>query len=643
MPPIVYSEIVVSGLYLGSGTSRGNVFSRIDGATSAPLYGVEGGFIGLGNSGFEQALFLRYTLAIPKGATIRRARFVATPVFQPTAPSGFFRVGVLRFDGRWNADGEWGFREAVTGYPDSSFMPRPTEQASDAILAGRLVDDVFLGTVNYKVGEVFSAVPFGIGDAAYAPLYQLPLAAAVQAWIDSADYTPSPRTGEDISLGQIAFVFDPYLVGAPPESLILFAEESTTAFDGVRLEVEWEFAPLEGQVVARAELFETVSGRAALFETVSVAAGLLEIVSARAALIEDTAPGITQPDLLVLGEVGIIGIFDPSIEYDPSPAKRELWLTYTSATTTAPPSAERLSTHLAKSTDAGATWTFRATVFPSTADDLILLQGGPVPGFWHYETSTMLRDASDPDTERRWKVLAFRIFWRAFDGTRLPPYSWLSLKTAPEPEGPWSTEELHIGSGNVPDPYNIQTHKFDVLDRVLERHITFGEPALLERAGIVYLLCTGLRATGSTGLYLFRSLDHLASWQFVRQVTTVLDYRGIGTLVCDGSELFEIGTRTFLLLAWRDPYSLLYAGTKLFEFEDFEAGVLRRDSLGALLVLDSRPTLPQINSGSHGGGQAGYHPQATACGVLQSQIAFVDSQLPRWARIHATRWNPIGD
>lgn len=144
----------------------------------------------------------------------------------------------------------------------------------------------------------------------------------------------------------------------------------------------------------------------------------------------------------VEGETIKSGIFDPSVEYDSAGVG---WLTYSWVDWPM-----YVETHLARSTDQGAHWSFVEKLSTSAAETN---KDGEV--VWRYETSTLVYDASD-EPSRRWKYLAQRIptpTASCSDGTcEAPRASWRPSMT--------SCESQSRGSSTIDEPSYVQLSKF---------------------------------------------------------------------------------------------------------------------------------------------------------------------------------------
>jgi len=190
----------------------------------------------------EWVIFLRYDLsdispALPSGATITRAFFNLTSASAATTQGvfGAFRVGHLERDGRWDISGSgWSSPQYPSGV--STNFPFPTDPNSDAIHAGILLDDKWLGSVFYLAHSAGTVIDFG--DEDYLPSIILnaeranPVAHALER--DRTSHGNTPRS---------AFVLDPYLVPTGLVEGFIVEMEDNDFTAGIRLILEYDQNP----------------------------------------------------------------------------------------------------------------------------------------------------------------------------------------------------------------------------------------------------------------------------------------------------------------------------------------------------------------------------------------------------------------
>jgi hypothetical protein len=338
------------------------------------------------------------------------------------------------------------------------------------------------------------------------------------------------------------------------------------------------------------------------------------------------------PELNISGDVVANGIYDPSVEYDSEGTTG--WLAYSAVYGNVTPWGPHVATHIARSVDHGATWTFQQVVNPSTVATLILSDGSELQGVWNAEVATLVHDPDDPG--REWKIFAHRIFRKSEDGfvgeQNVPAYSWIAMRSAADPAGAWSDEVALMSSGPLPPaPYDGVQIALNSLDPSLAGLLVYSEPGAFYRDGVLYLSLSGLDGNGSDRIVLFASDDHGASWRFVASPLSNADAPALGYEFFDGSSIAADAGRVFLLVS-PGTASLMHDGTLVFEFEDLAAGRLVRTG-GVPRVHKHIPLQPAFAS-ERGAGQSTYHRNNTAGGLLMPQINL--PAFPRFFQIFET-------
>jgi hypothetical protein len=341
---------------------------------------------------------------------------------------------------------------------------------------------------------------------------------------------------------------------------------------------------------------------------------------------------VTYPELTVSGELLANGIFDPSVEYDG--AGTTGWLAYSSVYGDVTPWGPHVETHLARSDDRGASWSFVQVVNPSTVGTLTLPGQADLDGVWNAEVASLVHDPDEPG--REWKVFAHRIFRKSEDGfvgeQNVPSHSWIALRSASDPAGPWSAERALLSSGPLPPaPYDTVEVAINALDPSLADLLVYSEPGAFYRDGVLYLSLTGLTLDGPDRIVLLASDDHGDSWRFVSSPLSNADAPALGWESFDGSAIAAEGGRVFLLVSPGTP-SLLHDGTLVLEFEDLAAGRLVRE--GGVPVLHKHVPLQPAFASERGAGQSDHHEHNTAGGLLMPQIKLPD--FPRFFQIFET-------
>jgi hypothetical protein len=331
---------------------------------------------------------------------------------------------------------------------------------------------------------------------------------------------------------------------------------------------------------------------------------------------------LANTKIVVMGDTPANGIFDPTVEYASDAS--EGWLAYSAVFGGLTPFGPHVETHLARTTDAGATWTFDSIPNTSFAADLDMGGGILLPGVWNYEVSSLVHDPDDPGAE--WKLFSHRVFRKTEDNfteeQNLPAYSWISYRTAADPAGPWSPEIALLSSGPLPPaPYDNVAIAVNSLDPSLTDLVVYSEPGAFYHQGTIYLSLTGLKVTGADRIVLLASDDHGTTWRYVGTPLSNFDAPPLGHLSFDGSAIVSDRGRIFLLVTPESP-GILHDGTLAFEFDSIADGTLVRAAGVPVVMLDvpAQSGLPVERRG----GQADYHALNAAGGLLQPAIHVED-------------------
>lgn len=343
------------------------------------------------------------------------------------------------------------------------------------------------------------------------------------------------------------------------------------------------------------------------------------LVSFFVVVILAASQALAQPAPLVVGgDTPTNGIFDPSVEY--APGASEGWLAYSAVFGSITPWGPQVETHLARTTDGGVSWQFEGVGFPSTFGVLEQPDGSTIDGVWNAETASLVHDPGDP--EAPWKLFAMRIFRRTEDNftgeQNVPGQSWIAMRTAADPSGPWSTERALFSSGPLPiGPYDVVEVAVNDFDESLASLLVYSEPGAFEKDGTLYVSLTGLTVTGPDRVVLLASDDHAVTWRYAGTLLDSADVQAMGFLSLDGTAIAEDAGRVFLL-ATPESTTSLHDGTIAIEFESLAAGALERSS-GVPVVTRHIPAQAGLPL-ERRGGQADYHVGNTAGGLLQPAL-----------------------
>ena len=330
------------------------------------------------------------------------------------------------------------------------------------------------------------------------------------------------------------------------------------------------------------------------------------------------------------GDKALNGIFDLSVEYG---ADGVGWMAYSRVSVP-----EFVSTHLAKSMDNGASWTYVSTINKSSAED-VRVKGKSFKGVWRYETPSLVYDPRDIPA-RRWKLFSQRYYvlppFKKDDG--LMREGWIEYKSAPSPEGPWSKPECLFGQKK----HNCRVQP-NSLHPSLSGNLFYNEVGAFFYNGVLYMSLDANTAPSGVGDWekrktvLFSSNDKEKSWRYNGVLTDYNDASGFGYFALTGTSLIEYNGNPYLLITPSGKKGLLvknraHDGCYLVAFEDISRAKLKRDSTGRLAII--KELSPEYNSG----GLCDYHQNNSKGGVLFSQIDM--KKMPEIFGIYSTHWMP---
>ncbi|CAN5184634.1 hypothetical protein BH11MYX1_BH11MYX1_05260 [soil metagenome] len=310
----------------------------------------------------------------------------------------------------------------------------------------------------------------------------------------------------------------------------------------------------------------------------------------------------TTTELTVAGETAARGIFDPSIVY---PAAAAVGVMAYSAV----PDQLTIRTHIAGSTDHGASWTYAAEANAPEpvvrAADALEWPGGRCVGNLISEVSSLIYDADDPDASHRWKLFAHRYLVGA--GVALHyRVGTITLQTAAQPQGPWTAPQKLIGWAG-PSAYSstgVVTNA-SMLPGMADC-IALTEPGALWLPNALDLAVGCVYNDGAVKIRieLLRSPDHGASWGRVGTLVGPSD-----ATPCFGApanlnapNLFLADGHEFVSATPSDAIG--YHGCLVFAIDDIGAGHVARDATDRAIVQRAL-TASQFDGGctfSEGGG-----------------------------------------
>jgi len=305
----------------------------------------------------------------------------------------------------------------------------------------------------------------------------------------------------------------------------------------------------------------------------------------------------TASELVVPGDTPAEGIFDPSFVYPADAGSGAMAYS-------AVPDQRTIRTHVALSSDHGATWTLavEANVPEAgtvTSTDPMDCPGGTCTGNFISEVPSLVHDEDEPDATKAWKLFAHR-YLIGPTGQLHYTIGTIALQTAPAPGGPWTPPQKLIGWNNPFCTYSSTG--------VVANVSTLGgtgdclaltEPGALWRPGALDLAvgCEYLAGTSVTSrIVLLRTSDHGASWQAVGTMLDPADGDCIsGATGVSAADLFVSGGVEYLSATPGDSTGA-YLGCLVFPVADIATGAVARDSTGhAILTRTIAPTPSQFS------------------------------------------------
>jgi len=307
----------------------------------------------------------------------------------------------------------------------------------------------------------------------------------------------------------------------------------------------------------------------------------------------------TASEVVVPGDTPAAGIFDPSFVY---PADAGSGVMAYSAV----PDQQTIRTHLAVSSDHGATWTLaveanvpEAGTVAST--DPMDCPGGTCTGNFISEVPSLVHDEDEPDATKAWKLFTHR--YLASPGPRLHyAIGTIAMQTAPAPAGPWTPPQKLIGWNDPSCAYSSTgiVANVSTLSGTGDC-LALTEPGALWRPGAIDLAvgCAYLAGTSpALRIVLLRTMDHGATWQAVGTMLGPSDGDCVaGATGINAADLFVSGGVEYLSATPGDSTGA-YLGCLVFSVANPTTGAVARDSTGHALPMRTIAPQPAQFSGA---------------------------------------------
>lgn len=330
----------------------------------------------------------------------------------------------------------------------------------------------------------------------------------------------------------------------------------------------------------------------------------------------------TAGEILVSGDSPDAGIFDPSFVYPADAGSGAMAYS-------AVPDQTTIRTHVAVSSDHGATWTLavEANVPEATtiaSSNQTECPGGSCSGNLISEVPSLVDDEDEPDPTRRWKLFAHR-YLAGPAGQLHFTLGTIAMQTAPAPSGPWSAPQKLLGWSNPSSSYS-STGVVTNLSALASTHdcLAVTEPGALWRPGTIDLAIGCLYPSGTSvtsRIELVRSTDHGASWQSVGTMLRPSDATCVpGTTGVNAADLFMAAGHEYLSATpGNGGAGGGYEGCLVFPIPDPDAGAIARD-----VVRTITPAPPQF---------AGACTFAEGAGGYALDVGFLSPSVERRFRI----------
>ncbi|MBS3903345.1 MAG: hypothetical protein KGZ30_03175 [Anaplasmataceae bacterium] len=331
---------------------------------------------------------------------------------------------------------------------------------------------------------------------------------------------------------------------------------------------------------------------------------------------EDQAPS-TQTEkperdferISIQGETQKSGYADVSLEYQGNTG----WIAY-SWTNFVSAQKQYVETHIAKSTDRGATWQYVTIANKSNdAQD----DKGNFLGIWRNETPALVYDPTD-SADKRWK-LYYQRYLAPVNRPHAYTLNIIAYQHAASPEGPWSEAMCLIG--NLPGC----KQKIGDINSGLSKMVFFNELGIVSYGGRLYMSMDVSPSDTGVGnasdlkerrMILLSSSDHGNSWQYVGVLTNYDDAISFGYATFTASSLTTHNGKPYLMIS---PSGSLTAkekghqGSYIISFDDINQAKLSRVN-GKLNFIKTIP--PPLSRG----GQSDYDDGNTEGGIIFSQL-----------------------
>lgn len=294
-------------------------------------------------------------------------------------------------------------------------------------------------------------------------------------------------------------------------------------------------------------------------------------------------------DLVINGDTSTSGIFDPSLL---RAGPNELWMSYSGVDyyrNLSDDLVRDVGVHIAHSTDNNVSYAKSITIAnpePATVTDTdpLLSACGVATciGRWNYETSFLIDDVSDPNPADRYKVFANKYFLNpAASPDTLYHLGAVTMWTAPDPTGPWSTEISLLG-WNLTPPEATASIGVNQLASDLADCLMVVEGSAMVQGSSIHLAfaCPYIDSAGSIvqKIVLLRTDDHFQTLNYTGTLLDAADAVPLGGTHYSAPALFANDTGAPQLIATPVLAAVGYAGCIVLPIADENSATLFRDN-----------------------------------------------------------------
>ena len=236
-------------------------------------------------------------------------------------------------------------------------------------------------------------------------------------------------------------------------------------------------------------------------------------------------------------------------------------------------------------------------------------------GTWVAETPAIVYDPEDKG--REWKIFAYRYYWTGNHDNTIgiaKYYNYIAMRTASQPQGPWSPEEWLFSPNNQrpPVPYDqFVSHHLNDLNPALSDIYFYSRPSVVSLKGALFMSLSAFKNQNDQlpdRIVLLASADHGKNWSYIGTPLSLADAKLVGDYnKLAGASLIVRDGQLILAAVFGDKTSE-GEGTFLINFADPVKGLLERDGKTGAPVVFRHLERNSVALSPTGGGFAAYAP-----------------------------------